>query len=180
MTERQTRWHCGNAARRKPAATPGAGTEGWISRCCSSPRGGGGCLCVGCCECVAACVRVSLRSHGVEVVHECVWVNMSVTVCLHISEWVHVVCACPSVLVCVPLQVRIPASAKCLRERHLQKASGKESQNNKGNLASSDVLYVLERKNTQYAVCVRAREFACCLCPCKYFFSFKSLCFYSF
>lgn len=33
------------------------------------------------------------------------------------------------------------ASTKCLRERHLQKASGKESQNNKGNLASSDVLH---------------------------------------
>ena len=50
------------------------------------------------------------------------------------------VCVC--VCVCMHVQVCIPASAKCLRERHLQKASGKESQNNKGNLASSDVLCV--------------------------------------
>lgn len=62
--------------------------------------------------------------------------------CALASECTYAVCVCPSVCARVHVLVCVPASAKCLRERHLQKASGKESQNNKGNLASSDVLCV--------------------------------------
>lgn len=107
MTERQTRWHCGSAARRKPAATPGAGTEGWISRCCSSPRGGGGWLCVGLCEhilyvfaCVWGVTGWRWYMSVYELAHVQLRVRVHASVC--ISDWVHaVLCVCLSVYVCM-------------------------------------------------------------------------------
>lgn len=107
---------------------PGAGTEGWISRCCSSPRGGGGwpvrvwafVRTYSKCVCVQVIKLTGLSMHAL---------SPSVYVCL-------CVCMCQR----AHEKVCTAASTKCLREKHLQKASGKESQNNKGNLASSDVL----------------------------------------
>lgn len=56
---------------------------------------------------------------------------LCVNVSRRISKWVHA-CVSQPVCVCVNIKECIPAFAKCLRERHLQKASGKESQNNRG------------------------------------------------
>lgn len=70
--------------------------------------------------------------------HLCVCVNLHAAMCL---------CACNSSSVCIPGSalscVCVYTSVfqhpqSCLRGENLQKASGKESQNKEGNLASSD------------------------------------------
>ena len=69
--------------------------------------------------------------------------NVTVCLCVHVIMCLGAsVSECTLHCACVPVYmlVCIPASAECLRERRLQKASGKESQSNKGNLASGDVL----------------------------------------
>lgn len=108
---------------------PGAGTEGRISRCCSSPRGGGGTalreLYCGETECV-------IRWRWYTGLYECDYT-----------------CSCVSVSVSGQCTVCIPP--KCTWEsagrgwgvggtdkRHL----ARRAKNNKGNLASSDVLYI--------------------------------------
>lgn len=107
---------------------PGAGTEGWISRCCSSPRGGGG---------WPVRVWAFVRTYS-----KCVCVQVTKLTSLSMHALQPNVCVCLCVCTCQRAHEKVcaAASTKCLRERHLQKASGKESQNNKGNLASSDVL----------------------------------------
>lgn len=88
---------------------PGAGTEGRISRCCSSPRGGGWTVFVA--LFVYECACLCLRNHKVNCTHECVH---SVCVIMHLSA--------SSLETCCLVYVHALVDACVLQ--HLQSARG--------------------------------------------------------